>query len=172
VSRQFGKTHIKRWNKPEWVALSVTAQWLYDALVSNANLSPCGVMDWKPKVMKKNAGALTLDVLDAAMDELRQGLFVVLDEDVDELLIRSFIRNDVDLSNKNMMVSAMKAWQRVGSMELKQVIIFELGRLRAENPDLAIWSHQIAVEAFQTTPPLDPQKFTGYLKENADDEFF
>jgi hypothetical protein len=172
VSRQFGKTHIKRWDKPEWVALSVTAQWLYDALVSNANLSQCGAMEWKPKQMKKLAGALSLDVLESAMLELREGLFVVLDEDVDVLLVRSFIRNDVDVSNKNMMVSVIKAWQRIGSMELKRVVIFELARLRAEQPDQAIWAHKDMLAAFQTTPPLDPQKFTGYMKPTDEDPFF
>ena len=172
MSRKYGKTHLKRWDKPEWVALSVVAQWLYDALVSQAALSPCGAMEWKPKQIRKLAGALSIDVLEAAMQELREGLFVVLDEDVDVLLIRSFIRNDVDVSNKNMMISVMKAWQRIGSMDLKRVVIFELLRLRDEQPEQAIWSHEAMLDAFVTTPPLDPQKFTGYLKANDDDDFF
>lgn len=158
MSRKYGKTHIKRWNSAEWRALSPIAQWLYDALVSNANLSQCGSMFWHPKVMKTMAATLTVDVLESAMRELREGLFIVLDEEVDELLIRSFIRNDVDVSNRNMMVSAIKAWDRIGSMDLKQVVIFELMRLRDEQPDLAIWAHKDMVEAFSTTAPLDPRK--------------
>lgn len=159
MSRKYGKTHIKRWNSPEWIALSPMAQWLYDALVSQAALSQCGAMEWKPKQIRKLAATLSLDVLESAMQELREGLFVVLDEDVDMLLIRSFIRNDVDVSNRNMMVSVIKAWQCIGSMELKQIVIFELGRLRDEQPDLAIWAHKDMAEAFQTTPALDPAKF-------------
>lgn len=158
MSRQYGKTHIKRWNSPDWRALSPIAQWLYDALVSNANLSQCGSMFWHPKVMKKLAATLTLEVLESAMQELREGLFVVLDEEVDEVLIRSFIRNDVDVTNRNMMVSVIKAWDCIGSMNLKQVVIFELQRLRDEQPDLAIWEHPKMLGAFQTTPPLDPRK--------------
>lgn len=135
------------------------AQWLYDALVSQAALSQCGAMEWKPKQIRKLAATLSLEVLESAMQELREGLFVILDEDVDVLLIRSFIRNDVEHSNRNMMVSVIKAWHQIGSMELKQVVIFELMRLRAEQPELAIWAHKDMVEAFQTTPPLEPQKY-------------
>ena len=172
MSRKYGKTHIRRWSQPEWVALGPVAQWLYDALVSQAALSQCGAMDWKPKQIRKLSAALTMDVLEAAMQELREGLFVVLDEDVDVLLVRSFIRNDVELSNRNMMVSVVKAWHQIGSMELKRVVIFELLRLREEQPELAIWAHRDMVEAFNTTPPLDPQKFTGYMKPSADDDLF
>lgn len=171
MSRKYGKTHIKRWNSPEWRALSPIAQWLYDALVSNANLSQCGSMDWKPKIMKTLAATLTVDVLDSAMRELREGLFVILDEEVDELLIRSFIRNDVEHSNRNMMVSVVKAWDRIGSMDLKQVVIFELLRLRDEQPDLAIWAHKDMLDALQTTPPLDPRKLLVEMKHHEDDPF-
>jgi hypothetical protein len=148
------------------------AQWLYDALVSQAALTQCGAMEWKPKQVRKLAAALSLEVLEAALQELREGLFIVLDEDVDVLLVRSFIRNDVELSNRNMMVSVVKAWHQIGSIELKQIVIFELLRLRDEQPELAIWAHKDMVEAFHTTPPLDPQKFTGYMKPGDDVDFF
>lgn len=172
MSRKFGKTHIRRWSQPEWVALSPMAHWLYDCLVSQAALSQCGAMEWKPKQIRKLAATLSLDVLESAMQELREGLFVILDEDVDVLLVRSFIRNDVEHSNRNMMVSVVKAWHQIGSLELKRIVVFELLRLRDEQPELAIWAHGDMVELLRTAPPLDPQKYTGYLKPNDDPNFF
>ena len=85
---------------------------------------------------------------------------------------RDLLGSEVLRRNRNMMVSVVKAWHQIGSMELKRVVIFELLRLREEQPELAIWAHRDMVEAFNTTPPLDPQKFTGYMKPSADDDFF
>lgn len=166
--RTFGKMKLSRWDDPDWIALSHTAQWLYDAMVSSAKLSSCGVIEWRPKQFKKLSAAMTVDLIESAFQELRERLYVVYDDDVELALIRSFVRNDDVVTNRNMMVNVIKAWRQIGSIELKQVVIFELLRLKAEHPDQAIWTHPDMIQTLRT-PPLDPQKWTGYVK---DDPFF
>lgn len=163
MSRKFGKIQLRRQDDPDWIGLSMPAQWLYDNLVGSAKLSPCGVLEWRPKQVRKLAGALTIDVIEAAFWELRERLYVVYDEDVELVLIRSFIRNDDVVHNKNMMISVVKAWRQVGSMELKRVIVHELLRLKTEQPDQAIWAHADMVQTLRT-PPLDPEEWTGFSR--------
>jgi hypothetical protein len=154
---------LSRWDDPEWLALSHTAQWLYDTMVSSAKLSSCGVLEWRPKQFRKLSAAMTIDLLEAAFTELRERLYVVYDEEVELVLIRSFIRNDDVVHNKNMMVNVIKSWRQVGSIELKRVMTFELLRLKSEQPEQAIWSHPEMIQTLRT-PPLDPEEWTGYRK--------
>lgn len=164
--RQFGKTLLRRWDDPDWISLSHTAQWLYDAFVSSSKLSGVGAIEWRPKQFAKLSSAMTLDLLDAAFDELRQGLYIVFDESVDQVLVRSYVRNDV-FGNKNMTIAAVKAWRQLGSIELKRVAVFEFLRLREDFPTAPIWEHEDMIQTLKT-PPLDPKEYVaetwpGYL---------
>lgn len=156
--RAYGKMWLRRWDDPEWVALSHTAQWLYDAMVSSSKNSAVGVLEWRPKQFAKLSGAMNLDLLNAAFDELRQGLFIVFDEDVDLVLIRSYVRNDDVVTNTNMMVAVVKAWRQIGSIDLKRVAVHEFHRLRADFPKAGIWEHDAMIQTLKTAP-LDPKEY-------------
>lgn len=141
---------LRRWDDPEWIKLSHTAQWLYDALVSSSKLSAVGVVEWRPRQFAKLSGAMNLDLLEAAFAELRQGLYVVYDEEVELVLIRSYLRNDDVVMNTNMMVAAVKAWRQIGSIDLKQVVVNELSRLKVDFPTSKAWEHADVIQTFKT----------------------
>jgi predicted butyrate kinase (DUF1464 family) len=79
----------------------------------------------------------------------------VLDDETDELLLRSFIRNDDVVHNKNMMVAVIKAWRMLYSLKLRGVVIHELLRLKAEHPQYAAWEHPEMIDAIKRTQPVN-----------------
>ena len=101
---------------------------------------------------------MTLELLESAFEELREGLFVVYDEEVDLVLVRSFVRNDDVVTNRNMMVNVVKSWRQCGSMPLKQILVHEFLRLRDDYSDQAIWAHPDMIQTLRT-PPINPKQF-------------
>ncbi|AMM44501.1 helix-turn-helix DNA binding domain protein [Arthrobacter phage BarretLemon] len=153
--RTYGKLKLSVQSDPEWRQLSHTAQWLYWALVGNENLTACGAMDWKPKHIAALSPTINLDGVESALEELRAYKYVVLDEETDELLLRSFVRNDDVVHNKNMMVAVIKAWRKLASLHLRGVVVHELLRLKQESPQYAIWEHLEMIDALRRTQPVN-----------------
>ncbi|UGL61924.1 helix-turn-helix DNA binding domain protein [Arthrobacter phage EastWest] len=153
--RTYGKIKLSVWSDPEWRELSHTAQWLYWALVGSEKLSACGALEWRPKLFAALSPTITREGVEAALDELRAAKYVVLDEETDELLLRSFVRNDDVVHNKNMMVAVVKAWRMLYSLKLRGVVIHELMRLQQENPQYAAWAHPEMIDAMKRTQPVN-----------------
>lgn len=123
----------------DWVGLSTDAQSLYVTLLIHPNLSMCGVTDWFPKRLSHYSAMNVKDVI-AAGRELEGAGFVVIDEETDEVMIRSFLRHDVPLKSPKTAVSVDKAYCAVVSRKLRKAIVHEAIRLRAENPDWSGWA--------------------------------
>ncbi|ASR80668.1 replication initiation protein [Arthrobacter phage Piccoletto] len=153
--RTFGKIKLSAQSDPDWRGLSHTAQWLYWSLVGSESLTACGAMDYKPKHLQALSPTMNVAGVEAAMDELRAQKYVVLDEETDELLLRSYVRNDDVVLNKNMMVAVIKAWRKLASLKLRSVVVFELLRLKQEHPQAGIWEHPEMVDALRRTTPID-----------------
>lgn len=153
--RTYGKIKLSAARDTEWRQLSHTAQWLYWALIGSENLTACGGMDYKPKHLAALSTTMTVDGVEGAMDELREAHFVVLDDETDELLIRSFVRNDDVVLNRNMMVAVVKAGRKLASLRLQGVLAFELLRLRHEFPQATIWEHPEMIDTLHRATPVD-----------------
>ncbi|MCT1363334.1 hypothetical protein [Microbacterium sp. p3-SID131] len=80
------------------------------------------------------AGRTPKQTEDAAQ-ELADGLFVVIDEETEEVLIRSFLKHDGLLQKPNVTKAMVTAYGQVYSMALKGVIVHELNRLHDKFPD-------------------------------------
>ncbi|WNM67284.1 RepA-like replication initiator [Arthrobacter phage Wyborn] len=153
--RNYGKIKLSAQSDPDWRALSHHAQWLYWALVGSEKLSACGMLEWRPKQFAALSPTVNVELVEVALDELRAMKFVVLDEETDELLLRSFVRNDDVVQNRNMMVAVIKAWRMITSLTLRGVVVHELIRLQHEQPQFPCWEHQEIREAIRRTEPID-----------------
>lgn len=132
-------TQVSIWGDDDFLDLSPMAQWLYWHLMSHPDLSYCGVADWRPGRIVPKAAGLTIDVVESAADELCHGRYVIIDEGTEEVLVRSFVRSDGLLKQKNMGVAVAKAYASVASREIRGVIVHELKRLHGENRDWTSW---------------------------------
>ena len=139
MARQYGQIKVSIWVDDDFLDLSPMAQWLFLYLSTHADLSYCGVMDWRPKRIVPKAKGLTFDVLESAAQELIENVYIVADEDTEEVLVRSFMRSDGLLKQRNMGAAVAKAYASVSSRTIRGVVVHELHRLKNENPEWTSW---------------------------------
>lgn len=136
MARDYGRIKITIWQDEDFAALSTKAQQLYFYLTTQSRLDMSGVVQWRPRMAAKSARDLTHETVTEALQELEAGHYVLFDEETDELLVRSFIRNDDVLRSPNLAVAMVKAWRGIDSEILRQVISFEVDRLANEDSSL------------------------------------
>lgn len=90
------RAYINRgiWNDADHRNLSLEAQHLYYMLLTHPTLSYVGVVDWRPKRLLPFAKGLTIPRIEVAAAELSDGLYIVIDTDTEEVLIRSWVKHD------------------------------------------------------------------------------
>lgn len=105
---------------------SPEAQRLYFLLLSQRELNNAGVM---PLMLTKwarcSAGTTTADV-EAALTELVEHRYVLVDHDTEELLVRTFVRNDGILKHPYTRRSALRSAEQIESRRLRSELAREL----------------------------------------------
>lgn len=141
MSREYARLLPAIWSNPDFKTLTPMAQHLYLYLFSQPDVSYAGVTDWRPKRIARHAAGWNTDDVEAAGQELADALFIIIDDDTEEALIRTFHRNDGCLRIPNMAAAVTKAYLSVASDQIKGVIIHELRRLHTDQPGLAGWKN-------------------------------
>lgn len=134
--RSYAQLNIAIWNDEEFRGLSPAAQHLYFLLLSHPTLSYCGVGDWRPSRIARMAAGWTAADVERAGAELIDGLFIVVDDDTEEFLVRTFVKNDPLMRQRNLGVSMARAFSVVASEGIRGVVVHELHRLRQAQPGL------------------------------------
>lgn len=120
------------WDDEDYRDLTWEAQWLYETLLTQKDLSLCGVLTYTPKRFAKLAVNASPPAIRKALDLLRERRYVVLDDDTDELLVRSLIRRDRVLSNHNSVIGCSKSFEAIHSQVVRDSIIKEVLRVVAD----------------------------------------
>lgn len=139
MARQYGQIKVGIWVDDDFLDLSPMAQWLFIHLSTHADLSHCGVVDWRLKRIVPKATGLTIGILESAAQELIDNVYIITDEDTEEVLVRSFMRSDGLLKQRNMGAAVAKAYASVSSRTIRGVVVHELHRLQTENPEWTSW---------------------------------
>ncbi|MCU1680956.1 MAG: 57, gp57 [Amycolatopsis sp.] len=140
------------WSDDDFRALTPAAQHAYMLIMTSPTLSYCGVADWRPRRIAALARGWTVEAVEAAAAELVAGRYLVIDEDTEECLVRSFVRNDGLMGRERMATAMAKAFALVASSRLRGVVVHELKRLRDDFPDLGGWDSVRAVELLAKEP--------------------
>lgn len=142
MARDHARINLDIWNDPEFRALPMPAQHLYLTLWTHPDLTYCGSIDWRPaKLSGLTAGWGRADV-EYAADCLRARHFIVVDEDTEEALVRSWIRFDGLMKQPRMAISCINAYGAIGSEVIRAVIVHELRKLRERNAGLTAWGDE------------------------------
>jgi hypothetical protein len=134
------------WKDPDFLALDEGAQRLYLFLISQEELSYCGVMPLRVPRWARKAAGLTgtgveqnLKVLEGTAypsangDEAsRMRPFVITDEDTGELFVRSLLRRDSAWKQPNLLKQARESAAQIESPRILGVLLAELRRLPVE----------------------------------------
>lgn len=139
MARDHGRIYTRIWADPEFRALDRDPQRLYLLLISQANLSYCGGIDYIPKRLCSLADDENQETLEKALMQLEVAEFVVADYGMSELLVRSFVRHDGLLGSPNMTKAMLKDRAALLSDALRMVVDDELGRAYREDPKAKGW---------------------------------
>jgi len=139
MARERATINIDIWSDADFRDLTDPAQSLYFKLTTHPKLDYCGVTEFHPGRLAATSKEQTAEQVILAAQELSDHYFIVVDQDTDEVLVRSFLRHDGLLRQPRLAVSAAKAYAAIASNKIRAVVVHELNRYRRENPDLTAW---------------------------------
>lgn len=108
MARTFGKLLCKIWEDDDFLALSSDAKVLFSAFISQPDITPAGVLALTERRWRKYLGG-DLAAVSAALDELHECRFVLVDDDTAEVWVKSFIEYDGRLENENLAKSVHRS---------------------------------------------------------------
>jgi hypothetical protein len=123
---KYGKLWFRVWSDDDFTALDSRAQQLYFLLISYPTRTYAGVL---PMTLNRWAMATkdnTIDNITAALKQLAARRFVIVDWDTEEVLLRTFIRNDEVPKQANIMKSALDSAEHIQSPKLRWALYYEL----------------------------------------------
>lgn len=129
MARNHGRILTAIWTDQDFRDRSPEAQRLYMFLLSQPNLNHAGLL---PLTLRRWAGAaagLTVADVRQALDELATARFVLVDEDAEELLIRTLVRNDGVWRQPKVMLAMEGDAREIASPTLQAAFVAELDRL-------------------------------------------
>jgi hypothetical protein len=113
------------WRDDDWRRLDMPAQWLYMALLSSPDRNLCGVVPFTPRRWQAGVEHVHIEQIGKALDLLGERRFVLVDEQTEELLIRTAVRHDPP-RNPNVTVGMWRQWERISSPDLRRAVVVEL----------------------------------------------
>lgn len=129
MARSHARLYTSIWADPDFVALSASAQRMFLFLVSQPDLEHSGVIALRPKRWTHSAAGLVIADVIRDLDMLGAARFVVIDEDTEELLIRSLMRWDGVWKQPNVAKSAATNIRTLTSAAIRAALRDELLRL-------------------------------------------
>lgn len=148
------------WRNREFRALPRAAQCTYLQLCSQKDLDCAGLLTLNISLLAKGCDDIGQDDITDDLRILEAERFIFVDEDTDELFIRSYMRTAEIVKSPNVFKSALKTASNVTSPKLRVEVAAELRRLRrAEADKLADLLNP------SETPRPDPTNPCGTLPE-------
>lgn len=134
MPRSEARVFTSIWKDPHFVGMDSDAQWLYLFLLSQDDLTYCGVMPLRERRWLSKASGLTLDRIERALKTLEASprLFVIADQDSGELFVRSLLRRDGVWKQPNLLKQARESADQIESLCIRAALLAELNRLPLE----------------------------------------
>lgn len=113
----------------DWLGLTYKAKYLYFLLTTQSEISACGrlrltVRSWA--TMSPDTDSATIA---AALRELVEKRIVLADKDTEEVLVRSFVKDDGGFNNRKRIPVIRDAVREIRSRELRAAALVELERV-------------------------------------------
>jgi len=142
MARDRANINTNIWTDQDWRDLPGAQQLLYLLLTSHPTLSYAGVVDWR----EARLAAMTADATPESIREAAEGLqaerFVFIDDETEEILIRSFLRHDGLLKQPKLSISMVNAYGAIASARVREIVTFELQKLYTEFPEWAAFGQE------------------------------
>jgi hypothetical protein len=117
------------WSDPDFLALPEGPQRLYMFLLSQPDLSHAGLVPMRIGRWAKKVAGGTRELIEGHIATLSDSRFVVADMDTEELLVRTFVRNDGVYKQPKVMLRMREDASQIESAVLRAAFRVELDRL-------------------------------------------
>lgn len=122
MAREFAKVYTSLWADRDFISLSADAQRIYLMLISQDSLSRCGVTTIAMNRWVGMAADSPRERVQAGLRELVEAKFVLADHSTDELLVRSFVKNDGGWKSPNIALAIASAARAIVSPRLREEV--------------------------------------------------
>lgn len=129
MARGHGRILTPIWEDTDFLALAPEQQRLYLFLISQPNLNHAGLLPLTLRRWARKAAGLTAADLEQDLRVLASVRFIVMDEDTEELLIRSFVRNDGVWKQPKVMGAMVSGAMEISSPALRLALLAEMDRI-------------------------------------------
>lgn len=129
MARNHGQVLTSVWTDPDFTALDAVVQRLFFFLISQSGLSHAGLLPLRIRPWSTKAADLTPGDLRDQLKVLEAARFVLVDEDTEELLIRTHVKNDGVWRQPKVLLAAGSDAAAIESPRLLEAFLDELARL-------------------------------------------
>lgn len=129
MARTHGRIQAVIWSDADFIAMRATAQRMFMFLLSQPDLSHAGLLPMRVNRWAKKASDLTPSAVRDELNVLASEGFVVADEDTEEVLIRTMVRNDGVYKQPKVMIRMREDARQIESPLLRAAFRAELDRL-------------------------------------------
>jgi hypothetical protein len=172
VAREHARIWLDINSDDDFEQLPFDAQAFYcRVIITLADLSYCGVADWRPARLTAKAPDLPLERIINAAAHLEIGRYCLFDLDTEEVLARSFIRRDELLRNPKFAAAVVKAYAGIASKTLRAAVVTEIRRVHDEHPDYSSWANKDVgpqLAKIMAKPGLDELPYTNQITGRMD----
>jgi hypothetical protein len=126
MARSYAPLMTTIWSDEDFVALDPDAQRIYLLALSQPNITYCGVVAYTPKRWARMSAGSTVADVESAVQDLVVAGFVRLDDDTEELWVRSFVRHNGVLTQPQLAKSMARSFEDILSAELREAFLLEL----------------------------------------------
>lgn len=133
MTRTHGRILCSILDDKDFQELSVSAQRLYFILLAQPMISTTGALSLTARRWSMTCKNTTPDDILKSLHELDESRFVLIDEDTEECLVRSYIRGDNIIKQPQMLSNALRRAHEVKSPRLRAALATELRRLGRED---------------------------------------
>lgn len=126
MTRTYGYVDCGIWDDPEFIGLSAGAQRTYFMLITQTDISACGSL---ALTLRRWSRTCSSDGINSWLLELSDARFVVMDEDTEELLVRTFVKYDGGHKHAKRVMAVVATAKAIKSPTLRYSVASELAKL-------------------------------------------
>jgi len=164
MARTHALINVTIWQDDDFRNLPALAKQLYLDMWTHPALSYCGVVDWRPGRFAAQHPDLSTDDIQVLANCLEARLFIVTDDESEEVLIRSWVRWDGLLKQPRLAASYANAFAAVTSKDIRGVLVHELVKMHEADsamvgfakPQVAQMLKMTEIDPHARSLPKDP----------------
>ncbi|MEN6527275.1 MAG: hypothetical protein ABFD65_12385 [Candidatus Polarisedimenticolia bacterium] len=129
MARGHGRILTSIWEDSDFLKLDEREQRFYLFLISQPNLNHAGLLPLTLRRWSRKAHGMTSADVEKRLQALDDAQFIVMDDDTEELLIRSFVRNDGVWRMPKVMGAMVSGALEISSRRLQVALLAEMDRI-------------------------------------------